>query len=424
MFWTSAKNFSFQGISCGHRYKRENLALIKVLVVDDSAFMRSALTRMLEEDPEIKVIGQARDGEEGLRKVQELNPDLITLDLEMPKLDGIGMLERLMKTNPKPVLIVSSLSVEGAEPTLRALEAGALDFIPKYQEGGFSLDFLRRELHGKVKAVARRGRFMRPASFSHTDVRPHPDSAAHPVFKSRLLSSVTRPAAATSPVVGSREPFRFSSVRSSGNASVTEHVAPPVARVGRVKRDIVAIGVSTGGPPAVQKVLSQLPADFPACILIAQHMPATFTEAFARRLDNVCKIHVSEAKGGDKIGPGLAYVCPGGKHLRLDMRGPLPVIDVVTEPASALYKPSVNVLMESVGRSLGRRVVGVTMTGMGSDGVEGSKILKEKGGYLIAQNEASCVVYGMPKAVVDAGLADEVVDLDSLAKSIQDALYR
>ncbi len=395
--------------------------MIKVLIVDDSAFMRSALTRMLEEDPEIKVIGQAGDGEEGLRKVEELNPDLVTLDLEMPRLDGIGMLERLMKTNPKPVLIVSSLSVEGAEPTLRALEAGALDFIPKYQEGGYSLDFLRRELHGKIKAVARRGRFMRPLASPRVESRSRVEVPAASGFRPRPSFSLSRNAA-SSPS-GVREQFRFPA-HSLGGASPMEHVLPSAARVGRPKRDIVAIGVSTGGPPAVQKVLSALPADFPACILIAQHMPATFTEAFARRLDNVCKIHVSEARGGDKIGPGLAYVCPGGRHLRLDMHGPLPFIDVVSEPADALYKPSVNVLMESAGNSMGRRVVGVTMTGMGSDGVEGSRILKEKGGYLIAQNEASCVVYGMPKAVVDAGLADEVVGVDSLAASIQDALYR
>ena len=395
--------------------------MIKVLIVDDSAFMRSALTRMLEEDPEIKVIGQAGDGEEGLRKVEELNPDLVTLDLEMPRLDGIGMLERLMKTNPKPVLIVSSLSVEGAEPTLRALEAGALDFIPKYQEGGYSLDFLRRELHGKIKAVARRGRFMRPLASPRVESRSRVEVPAASGFRPRPSFSLSRNAA-SSPS-GVREQFRFPA-HSLGGASPMEHVLPSAARVGRPKRDIVAIGVSTGGPPAVQKVLSALPADFPACILIAQHMPATFTEAFARRLDNVCKIHVSEARGGDKIGPGLAYVCPGGRHLRLDMHGPLPFIDVVSEPADALYKPSVNVLMESAGTSMGRRVVGVTMTGMGSDGVEGSRILKEKGGYLIAQNEASCVVYGMPKAVVDAGLADEVVGVDSLAASIQDALYR
>ena len=395
--------------------------MIKVLIVDDSAFMRSALTRMLEEDPEIKVIGQAGDGEEGLRKVEELNPDLVTLDLEMPRLDGIGMLERLMKTNPKPVLIVSSLSVEGAEPTLRALEAGALDFIPKYQEGGYSLDFLRRELHGKIKAVARRGRFMRPLASPRVESRSRVEVPAASGFRPRPSFSLSRNA--VSSPSGVRERFRFPA-HSLGGASPMEHVLPSAARVGRPKRDIVAIGVSTGGPPAVQKVLSALPADFPACILIAQHMPATFTEAFARRLDNVCKIHVSEARGGDKIGPGLAYVCPGGRHLRLDMHGPLPFIDVVSEPADALYKPSVNVLMESAGNSMGRRVVGVTMTGMGSDGVEGSRILKEKGGYLIAQNEASCVVYGMPKAVVDAGLADEVVGVDSLAASIQDALYR
>ena len=395
--------------------------MIKVLIVDDSAFMRSALTRMLEEDPEIKVIGQAGDGEEGLRKVEELNPDLVTLDLEMPRLDGIGMLERLMKTNPKPVLIVSSLSVEGAEPTLRALEAGALDFIPKYQEGGYSLDFLRRELHGKIKAVARRGRFMRPLASPRVESRSRVEVPAASGFRPRPSFSLSRNA--VSSPSGVREQFRFPA-HSLGGDSPMEHVLPSAARVGRPKRDIVAIGVSTGGPPAVQKVLSALPADFPACILIAQHMPATFTEAFARRLDNVCKIHVSEARGGDKIGPGLAYVCPGGRHLRLDMHGPLPFIDVVSEPADALYKPSVNVLMESAGNSMGRRVVGVTMTGMGSDGVEGSRILKEKGGYLIAQNEASCVVYGMPKAVVDAGLADEVVGVDSLAASIQDALYR
>lgn len=360
--------------------------MIKVLVVDDSAFMRSALTRMLSEDPEIEVVGTARDGEEGLEKVQRLDPDLITLDVDMPRMDGLGMLERLMKTSPKPVLMVSSLTSEGAEATLRAMDLGALDFIPKYQEGSISLDSLQNDLHAKVKAVARRGRFMRK-------------------------SPATSPKASAGGTV-------FSLPRS------VAPTVPPVKRGGHLNRDLVAIGVSTGGPPAVQKVLSALPANFPACILIAQHMPATFTGAFAKRLDAVCQITVKEAATGDKITPGVAYVCPGGKHLRVDMRGPIPYLSIVTEPASALYKPSANVLMESVALSLGRRVVGVTMTGMGSDGVEGTKVLKQKGGWVIAQNEASCVVYGMPKAVVDGGLANEVVELDALADSIQDALYR
>jgi len=365
--------------------------VIKVLIVDDSAFMRSALTRMMAEDPEIMVVGSARDGHEGLEKVRQLNPDVITLDVEMPGMDGLTMLDSLMKTTPKPVLMVSSLTLEGAEATLTAMDRGALDFIPKYQEGSGSLDSLRQELNSKIKAVARRGRFM------------------------RLNTDRT-----------GRQSPTFSVGRSTGFSAADaapSSASPPVRRT-RPTRDMVAIGVSTGGPPAVQKVLSALPANFPACILIAQHMPASFTGAFAKRLDAMCKLTVKEAQSGDKLSAGMAYVCPGGKHIRVDLRGPLPQLTVTPDPITALYKPSANVLMESVGQSMGRRTVGVTMTGMGNDGVEGSRVLRQKGGYLIAQNEASCVVYGMPKAVVEAGLADEIVGLDGLADSIINALYR
>lgn len=186
----------------------------------------------------------------------------------------------------------------------------------------------------------------------------------------------------------------------------------------RGARDLVVIGVSTGGPPVVQKVLAALPAKLPACILIAQHMPASFTGPFAKRLDNVCQISVTEAVNGDKIVNGHAYVCPGGQHIGIQMHGPLPEVLVTKEPTNALYKPTVNVLMETAGRCLGRRVLGVMLTGMGSDGVDGARVLKEKGGWLIAQNEASCVVYGMPKAVVDAGLADQVLDANEIAEAI------
>ncbi len=183
-------------------------------------------------------------------------------------------------------------------------------------------------------------------------------------------------------------------------------------------RDLVVIGVSTGGPPVVQKILSSLPADLPACILVAQHMPATFTGPFAKRLDNVCQIDVSEAVDGDKFKIGHAYVCPGGKHIGIRMRGPLPEVSVTEEPRDALYKPTVNLLMETAGRTMGRRTLGVMLTGMGSDGCEGARVLREKGGCLIAQNEASCVVYGMPKAVVDAKLANLILDADDIAKAI------
>lgn len=168
----------------------------------------------------------------------------------------------------------------------------------------------------------------------------------------------------------------------------------------------------------MQKVLSALPANFPACILIAQHMPAAFTGPFAKRLDNVSKITVSEAQNGDKLKPGHAYVAPGGKHMMLHMRGAIPEVAITTEPASALYKPSATVLMESVGKTIGRKALGVMLTGMGSDGLEGMKVLKERGGYVLAQNEQSCVVYGMPKAVVDAGLADQVLDIDHMADAL------
>lgn len=360
--------------------------MINVLVVDDSAFFRTALSHMLTSDPEIKVIGTARDGNEALDQVKKLKPDVVTMDVDMPKRDGISSLQGIMAECPTPVIMVSSLTQEGAEATLKALEYGALDFIPKYQQGEsvgrLDLGSLSAEVCEKVKAVAHRMKRF-PLHFS----KRNSSSFRTPAAVSHTPQTFTRPS-------------------------------------GRQKRDFVAIGVSTGGPPAVQKLLSALPADFPACIFIAQHMPASFTGPFARRLDGVSKITVKEAETGDKIQNGFAYVCPGGKHLRVDMRSALPHLSIVQEPTTALYKPSANVLMESVGMSVGPRAVGVMMTGMGSDGVEGAKVLKAKGGYMIAQNEASCVVYGMPKAVVDAGLANEVVDLESLPETIQAALYK
>ncbi len=381
--------------------------MIKVLVVDDSAFMRNALSKMLSEDPNILVVGTARNGEDALEKVQSLNPDILTLDVEMPVMDGLTMLEKLMKTNPKPVIMVSSLTHEGAQSTLKALELGALDFIAKYKETGLTLDTLQKELITKVKAMAPRGRFMRPPVLSSQ--KPLPAPTAKP-----FAFSASSPASSGSASAGSVPSQPYTGT----------HMAPPPARTGRPIRDMVAIGVSTGGPPAVQKVLAALPANFPACILIAQHMPASFTEAFAKRLDSICQITVKEAETGDKLAPGFAYVAPGGQHIRVDAKGPIPMLTVTPDPVSALYKPSATVLFESVGLCMGRRTVGVTMTGMGSDGCDGTKVLKAKGGYIIAQNEASCVVYGMPKAVVDAGLADEVVAVDDLATVITSALYR
>jgi two-component system chemotaxis response regulator CheB len=356
---------------------------ITVVVVDDSAFMRKAISTMLSKDPEIKVLASARDGEEGLEFIRKYDPDVVTLDIEMPRMDGLKALRHIMMEMPRPVLMISSLTTEGAESTLKAMELGAVDFIPK-QLSKVSLDIVKIEddLRNKVKTVARRK--LRPKAYAKSPVR-RPEG---------------RP------------------------ADRTETRAPLEKPTGKVLRDVVAVGVSTGGPPAVQKVLAPLEADFPASILIAQHMPAAFTGPFAKRLDSVCKISVREASGVERLAPGTCYIAPGGKHLLLDNRGGGVSVVVAEEPSDVIYKPSANVLLSSVSRALGHRSLGVILTGMGSDGLEGVRDLKARGGRALTQSDATCVVYGMPKAIVDAGLSDEIVDIDDMSEAILHGLYK
>lgn len=354
--------------------------MIKVLVVDDSTFMRHSLVELLEKDHDIKVVDTAKNGEEALLKAAEKDFDVITLDIEMPRLNGLETLKKLMATNPLPVIMVSSLTEEGADSTLKAMEYGAQDFIPKTMSN--DKDAFGQELRRKVRAIAKRKSIIR-LKYHHS---PQNTQAEHPK---------RQPATHTAP-----------------------HRPHTSASLSKGPRDLVVIGVSTGGPPVVQKILSALPSDLPACILIAQHMPATFTGPFAKRLDSVSKLTVTEAVDGDKLKNGHAYVCPGGKHIGLRLKGPLPEISISDHPRDALYKPTVNVLMETAGKIMGRRTLGVMLTGMGNDGVDGAKILRDHGGALIAQSEASCVVYGMPKAVVDANLANVVLDADDIAQAI------
>lgn len=363
--------------------------MIKVVVVDDSAFMRKAISTMLTKDPEIEVVATARDGEEGLELIRKHNPDVVTLDIEMPRMDGLTALRHIMMEMPRPVLMVSSLTNEGAEATLKALDLGAVDFIPK-QLSKVSLDIIKIEasLISKVKIVASR-RLM------HSRPRP-------------VAAPIARPAAPTATPTAAAAPRPAAAV---------------TTRAGAARRDVVAIGVSTGGPPAVQKVLTALPADFPASIVIAQHMPAAFTGPFAKRLDGLCKISVKEAEPGDRLKPGTAFIAPGGKHLVIKQMVSRVDLMITPEPADALYKPSANVLIGSVADAVGRRALGVILTGMGNDGMEGIRALKQKGGRALAQNDASCVVYGMPKAIVDAGLSDEIVDIDDMAQAIMSNLY-
>lgn len=430
--------------------------MIKVLIVDDSAFMRSSLNRMIESDPEIEVVGQAKDGLDALEKIAALNPDVITLDIEMPKMDGLATLEEIMKRFPKPVLMVSSLTAEGADATLRALELGALDYMPKYQNNSVVFAVQQEELTSKIKYLSRRAAYVKSRASllkpQQSKVAPIKSSALGTVLGQTsaqtakaleglggvgVATSTTRATLGSSAQtklspasISAQKPTLFtqsakatSLTTASPNASVSSATSKPSLIHGRPKRDIVAIGVSTGGPPAVQKVLSELPANFPAAILIAQHMPSAFTGAFAKRLDSLSQISVKEAEDGDKLTPGWAYVCPGGQHISIVMNGALPQIKISYDPPGELYKPAANILNESAA-ILASKVVGLTMTGMGSDGIIGTKVLKAKGGYILAQNEESCVVYGMPRAVVEAKLADEVLDLDDIAEALQRALYK
>jgi two-component system chemotaxis response regulator CheB len=347
---------------------------------------------MLRSDPDIEVVGTARNGDEAVELTRKLDPNVVTMDVEMPRRDGLSALKEIMETMPRPVIMVSTMTSEGAEATLKSMDYGAMDFIPKFEQGrsAINLQVVQQELCTKVKAVVHSRRF----------VRRHPSA---PIVRQQVPSAPPPPPPPSAPA---------------------GPVTPVAPRSGTATHDCVSIGVSTGGPPAVQRVLSALPKDFPAYILIAQHMPGTFTGPFAKRLDGVCQINVKEAEDGERPKPGWAYVSPGGKHLLLEGRNTTHYLTISAEPVSALYKPSATVLMESSGRLLGSRVVGVIMTGMGSDGCDGVKVLKQKGGYVIAQNEASCVVYGMPKAVVDAGLADEIVELDKLAETIVASVYK
>ena len=324
---------------------------------------------MLNNDPNIDVVATAKNGKEGLDVIRQYNPDVVTMDIEMPEMDGLTALKRVMMEMPRPVIMVSSLTTDGAEATLKAMENGAVDFIPK-QLSKVSLDIIKieEELREKVRSVARR---------RVAPVRPRKKDDGEPL----------------------------------------------TVRKGVRCRDIVVIGVSTGGPPVVQRILSELPKDFPASILIAQHMPKAFTGPFARRLNDSSELFVKEAETGDAVAPGKVYVAPGGSHIVLDRQGIMPVVKVTSEPASALYKPSADVLFASAGEVAGDRTLGVMLTGMGHDGVEGMRVLKEKGGKGLAQSEATCVVYGMPKAVVDAGLVEKVFDLDAIAEGILTYIY-
>lgn len=349
--------------------------MVNVVVIDDSAFMRKSLTMLLESDPQIKVVAVARDGREGIEKIRQFNPDIVTLDIEMPGMDGLTALGIIMKEMPRPVLMISSLTTEGAKATIDALNLGAVDFIPK-ELSYVSLNIvkIKDELISKVKSIAQ-----------------------SKAMQFRLQ--------------------RIKGMRPDGVKKTFSAVQSSTADVKLLSKNFRAmvVGVSTGGPFALLQVLPKLEANFPLGIVIVQHMPPHFTKSLGERLNGLSKVTVKEAEHGEKVEPGTVLIAPGGSHLTFEKNGAgIPRIKISSEPSNTLYRPCVDIMVKSAVETYNAPLLGLIMTGMGKDGLEGLKLVRQKGGYIIAQNEETCVVYGMPKAVVDAGIADAVVSLDEI----------
>ncbi|HEX4488210.1 MAG TPA: chemotaxis response regulator protein-glutamate methylesterase [Terriglobales bacterium] len=336
---------------------------VRVLVVDDSALMRKLIPQILQTDSSIQVVGTAMDGIFGLKKIEELKPQVVTVDLEMPGMGGLDMLKEIMRRHQIPVIVVSSHSKEGASVTLKALSLGAFDFVAKPVDVSARMPEIAHELISKIKAAAQ-SRGIRVAPFNG------------------LKSSVVK----------------------------SEH--------GVAASRVVAIGISTGGPQALQYLLPQLPADFPSSILIVQHMPEGFTDMFARRLDEICAIKVKEAQSGDQLLAGRALICPGNRHLKVK-RLPLSDVVVLSDEAKVNgHRPSADILFRSVAAEFGDKSIALIMTGMGDDGAEGLGAVRRAGGITVAQSEDSCVVYGMPKAAVERGYASRVVSLEAMSNTL------
>jgi len=350
------------------------LKKINVLVVDDSEYNREVITRMLESSSRITVVGSAADGEEAIERVVRFKPDFITLDLEMPRMDGFTFLRWLMRSMPLPVVVVSSKADD--KSVIRALEFGAVDFLPKPIGPQSSMEDLRTELVKKVLA------------FADTEMTKVRTSVA-------IIEEAAR----------------------QGPEKLRKRQAAPA----KAEYDVLAIGASTGGPPAIQAIVTVLPKDFPLPIIVSQHMPAKFTKFFAERLDKLSQLKVKEADEGDLLTPGRVLIAPGGMHMALGRAKGGVKVELKEPDGKDKYVPSVNVMMRSAAMNYGGRVLGIILTGMGNDGKEGMQMIKGMGGLTLAESQETAVIFGMPKEAVMAGAVDRVVPLGGMASEILDA---
>ena len=361
----------------------------KVLVVDDSSFFRRRVTDILNNDPELEVIDVAINGLDAVEKAIALKPDVITMDIEMPLLNGIDAVKKIMAKAPTAIIMFSSLTHSGAKATLEALDAGALDFLPKkFNEIAKNTEDAGSLLRQRVVQLARKkvGRLPRISTFRSRALNDE---------KSKTATATTAP---TSYNLRPNTALKHS----SGKAY-----------------KLLAIGTSTGGPVALQKLLTALPKDFPLPIIMVQHMPAAFTLAFANRLNSLCKIEVKQASSGDMLKPGCAYLAPGGKQMIIDGTENAAKLRILEDNSERIaFKPSVDISFASAAKIFGGNVLGIVLTGMGADGREGSRLLKSKGATIWAQDEESCVVYGMPQAVTVAGISELSLALESFPSAI------
>ena len=384
---------------------------VSVLVVDDSGFFRKRLTEILTSSGQIKVVGAATNGREGVELAEKLRPDVITMDYEMPVMDGISAVREIMRKHPIPVLMFSSLTYEGARVTLDALEAGAVDFLPKnFEEIARDNSQLQKILIERILDVARSRPGNRSPAPSRTEPSAPASRAPEPAGRPRPEPAPRQRPDTRAPAASAGSPGETEAPRRHGRRGPAKHYA------------VVGIGTSTGGPVALQRVLTVLPATFPAPIVLVQHMPASFTPAFAERLNKLCRIEVRQAEDGDVLRPGLALLAPGGKQMMVENRGGQPRIRILPGDERLNYKPCVDVTFGSLARSFPGKTLGVILTGMGSDGKEGCRMMKQSGSDIWSQDEKSSVIYGMPMAVAKAGLTDDVLSLDEIGPRLAEGV--
>src|SRR5579859_1750535 len=357
---------------------------IRVLIVDDSAFMRKVLHSMIATDPQLEVCGEARDGRDAVTQAEALRPDVITMDINMPHMDGLQATEVIMSSNPRPVLIVSSEAREGADITLKALELGAIDFVSK-PSGGIDLDMssVRDELTRKLK-VAAKVRVVRTAT------------------RSKLQQEIASSQPRTEPA--------------PRNADGTAAPATPAPARNGGKFPVVVVAASTGGPATLMKFVPTFPKDFPGAVILVQHMPGTFTPQFSQQLAEIAHIQVKEAEAGEIIVPGHFYVCPGSHHMRVSPTGRVSLDD---GPRINGYRPCADLTLESAAEYAGPMSIGIILTGMGNDGSKGVSTVKSVGGFVIVQDESTAVIFGMPQEAIKTGAVDVVLPIDSIYGAIE-----